>query len=415
MRIPDSYLRSSYMRSLNNTKNSLAEVQYKLTTQRNVNKPSDNPLSNSRILRLQNQLGNINTYQTNITYGQSMIDSSTSSLQNMQDIINDVNVELTNLNSAVIGDDYTTFADSIDGSLDLILSLANSEFNGQYNFGGSENGSRPFQYDEANGRVTTPNYIGGSKKVRISESIKQEFNIPGRDLFQSVLTQKGNLDSRLDVGIAQDSSSKVYDAEGNEYTLNMTYTKTADNEYQLTYDVVDSDAVTVSSETVTDIKFDATTGKFASVGDEKFGEIKVTVPGNKIDFAIDVSKLKISESDKELNESLNQKADIFNTLISIRDGLMDGIKPTDEQVQLVKDFNQHLINHTTSAGGISNKLTSAEIVLGNRETEVTELLSIEQDVNVARALIDLETTQYALDLTYKISSMILPKSLLDYL
>ena len=30
-------------------------------------------------------------------------------------------------------------------------------------------------------------------------------------------------------------------------------------------------------------------------------------------------------------------------------------------------------------------------------------------------LIDLETTQYALDLTYKISSMILPKSLLDYL
>ncbi|MEE9429536.1 MAG: flagellar hook-associated protein FlgL [Melioribacteraceae bacterium] len=415
MRIPDSFLQRTFMRSLNNTKSSLAEIQYQLTTMKQVNKPSDNPLSNSRIMRLHNHLEKINTFKTNINYGKSMIDSSILSLGSMQEAMDSVKLELTKLNSAVVGGDYTTFADSIDGSLDLILDLANSEFNGQYNFGGAQNGEKPFYYDEANNRVVTQRYIGGDKEVRISETIKQKFNVAGREIFQSVLAQKGNLDSNLDIGVAQDTSSKVYDADGNEYTLDMRYTKTDDNEYQLTYDVIDSDNNSVQTKTITEIKFDSITGKFSSIGENTFGEIKIDVPGNKIDFVIDVSKLKVLDSPKKLNETLNQKSNIFNTLISIRDGLRRGEKPTAEQVEMVDKFNSHLLNNMSKAGSISNKLTATESVINNRELEVTELLSFEQDVDVARATIELQTKQYMLDLTYKISSMILPRSLLDYL
>jgi flagellin-like hook-associated protein FlgL len=67
------------------------------------------------------------------------------------------------------------------------------------------------------------------------------------------------------------------------------------------------------------------------------------------------------------------------------------------------------------AGGISNKLQATEDILFNREIETLELLSLEKDVDMERAIIDLQTAQYTLDVSYHISSMILPKSLLDYL
>ncbi len=416
MRIPDSFTQRNYLRSLNRTKSSLAEIQYQIATQSKVNKPSDNPLSNSRIMRLQSQLKNINTYRTNISYGKSMLDNTITSLDSMQSEILNVMDELTKLNSPIVDNTLESFASYIDGSIKILVDLANTDFNGQYSFGGAENGSKPFTYDEANGKVVVnSDHIGGDKEVRISRGIKQKFNISGKELFQSVSKQLGNLNSNSAVGDAQTTSSKVYDAEGNEYTLNMTYTKTADNKYNLNYTVVDSDSNTIKDETISDVKFNPETGKFEAIGNDTFGEIHVEIPNNKIDFVIDISKVKEKDSATNLNSSLSQKADIFNTLIAIRDGLNEGKKPTAEQIKMVNDFNQHVLNMLSKAGGISNKLDSTEQVLRNRELEVTELLSAEKDVDVAKALIDLETKQYTLDLTYKISSMILPKSLMDYL
>ena len=416
MRIPDSFTQRNYLRSLNRTKSSLAEIQYQIATQSKVNKPSDNPLSNSRIMRLQNQLKTINTYRTNISYGKSMVDNTITSLDSMQTEIQNVIVELTKLNSPVVDNTLESFASSIDGSIKVLVDLANTDFNGQYSFGGFESGTKPFSYDEANGRVVVnSDHIGGDKEVRISRGIKQKFNISGKEIFQSVSEQSGNLNSNSNVGDAQTTSSKIYDAKGNEYTLNMTYTKTDDNTYDLNYTVVDADSNTIKDETVSDVKFNSETGQFETIGSDTFGEIHVEVPNNKIDFVIDISKVKEEDSATNLKSNLSQKADIFNTLIAIRDGLKEGKKPTAEQIKMVNDFNQHVLDKLSKAGGISNKLDSTEAVLENRELEVTDLLSAEKDVDMGKALIDLQTKQYTLDLTYKISSMILPKSLMDYL
>ena len=416
MRIPDSFTQRNYLRSLNRTKSSLAEIQYQIATQSKVNKPSDNPLSNSRIMRLQNQLKTINTYRTNISYGKSMVDNTITSLDSMQTEVQNVIVELTKLNSPVVDNTLESFASYIDGSIKILVDLANTDFNGQYSFGGAENGTKPFTYDEGNGKVAVnADHIGGDKEVRISRGIKQKFNISGKELFQSVSNQSGNLNSNTNVGDAQTTSSKVYDAEGNEYTLNMTYTKTADNTYDLNYKVVDAGSNTIKDETVSDVKFNSETGKFETVGTDTFGEIHVEIPNNKIDFVIDITKIKEDDAATNLKSNLSQKADIFSVLIAIKDGLKEGKKPTADQIKMVNDFNQHVLDKLSKAGGISNKLDSTEAVLNNRQLEVTDLLSAEKDVDVAKALIDLETKQYTLDLTYKISSMILPKSLMDYL
>ncbi len=417
MRVPDTLLQSNFMKSVSKNKNALAQIQYQLTTQSKVNTPSDNPLSNSRIMRLQSQMNNILTYKSNIDHGMSMIEDSILSMEGIQSSIQDTMIELTKLNSAIAdADSLNTFAHGIDTTIDMLVDLANSDFNGQYSFGGTDSGTKPFYYDKVNNKViSNSKYLGGDRTIKIASNITQKINISGKDLFQSVVSQEGSLDSSAGVGASQTTSSKIFDAEGNEYTLNLTYTSTSANNYQLDYSIVDSNSNTIQNNTVTDIKFNSETGEFESIGGEKFGEIKIENTTTKIDLVLDLNSVNETNSPASLSSSLNQKADIFNTLISIKEKLLAGEKPTARQTQLVNEFNQHILNKLSEAGGIANKLTSSGQILLNREIEIVDLLSKEKDVDVARALIDLQNRQYALDISYRISSMIMPTSLLDYL
>ncbi len=416
MRVPDSLLQLSFMVNYNKAKRELSDIQTQLTTQSKVNKPSDNPLSNSRIMKMQNQLSSIETYKSNISYANSVLNDGIISMEGMQNEILNIQVQLTQLNSAIVNEDLSSFAQSVDSSLEILLELANSEFNDQYNFGGTENSNKPFYYDEVNKRVVTnSDHIGGDRVVKISSGITQKFNISGQELFQSVYSQVGNLDSTAGVGVPQADSTTIYDADGNEYTLNQTYSMTAANTYELNFTILDSDSNVIENKTVSDIQFNSETGNFESIGGDKFGEIHITNTGNKIDFIIDLNSLSEKNSTTDLNGNLNQKADIFNTLISIREQLLNGEKPTAEQSEMINDFNQHLLNNLSKAGGISNKLQSTEGILFNNEMAITELLSLEKDVDIAKALIELESAQYTLNISYRISSMILPQTLLDYL
>jgi flagellar hook-associated protein 3 FlgL len=404
------------MTTYNKSKSRLADIQIKLATQSKINKPSDNPLSNSRIMGMQNQLNTIETYKSNVSYASSILNDSIIAMEAMENEIKNVQVQLTQLNSGIVNEDLTTFAQAINASLEILIELANSDFNGQYSFAGTESGSKPYYYDKSTGRVMSASeYIGGDKVVKISPGIIQKFNISGNELFNSVVKQSGNLNSSAGIGTLQSDSSTIYDADGNEYTLNLDYNMTDANTYELTYSIFDSESNLIESKTVSDIKFDPESGDFKSIGLEKFGEIKVQIPNNKIDFIIDLNSLSETDSSANLRTSLNQKADIFNTLISIRDQLYNGEKPPANQVEMVNEFHQHLLNNLSTAGGILNKLDATEEILFNKETEISDLLSLEKDVDIAQALIDLESAQYTLDISYQISSMILPKSLLDYL
>lgn len=416
MRVPDNLLQRSFMTSYNRSRRTLADIQLQLTTQSKVNRPSDNPLGNSRIMKMDGQLSTISTYLSNISYARSTLDDSILSMEGIETEIQNVQVQLTQLNSAIVNDDLSSFAGSIGSSIDILLELANSDFNGQYNFGGTETGTKPFSYDEANNRVVAnSNNLGGERVVKISSGITQKFNVSGKELFQSVLSQSGNLDSTATIGSAQTTTSMVYDSEGNEYTINLTYTKTADNTYDLNYTITDSESNEIENENISDLIFDENSGNFKSVNGNTSGEIHIQNSDNKLDFILDFGSLTEKEETTSIRNSLNQKADIFNTLISIKEKLEAGEKPTAEQVELVNEFHQHVLNKLSLAGGISNKLSATENILHNQEIEVSGLLSLEKDVDVARALIELESAQYTLDVSYQISSMILPRSLLDYL
>ena len=131
------------------------------------------------------------------------------------------------------------------------------------------------------------------QQVRISSNILQKINMTGQEVFGTTITQSGSLDAGHSVGDVVSNQQTIYDAEGNQFTLNIDYTKTAANTYSLSYDVIDSGNASIfstppASKTVV---FDSTTGVIKSVDGKSSFSFNVTDSTSKIIFSINLNEL----------------------------------------------------------------------------------------------------------------------------
>lgn len=404
----------SFLNNLQRTQQKVANYQKQITTQSKINKPSDSPTGNARIMRLGGKVTTLGTYSNNIDNSLSLVNSTISALDGIQSEIQKVRSDLTSMSSAVEDGNLELYAQNIDTYLSALLDFANTQTDGQYLFGGTS-GQKPFGFNASGTAIEVKSSdISGEHKVKISDLIKQTVNIPGDELFLSITSQNGNLDSTSAVGSTNSGSTTIFDADGNEYTLNLTYTKTAANSYSLDYSVVDSTSTTVYNNSAA-LVFDSTTGELASIDGSDPAMFSINVPANKLDFRIDVTNMKETSSSASLSIKQNQKADIFNTLLSIRDKLNNGERPNENQIAIIESFDSHLLNKMSKAGSIQNRLEDTQAMLENQSLTTQTLLSKESDVDIAEATVYLQNEEYNLQLSYQLSSMILPKSLLDYL
>jgi len=415
MRVSDRQLQIDYLRSMNLTKNRLSKLQEQVTTGKEINRPSDSPLGTSRLFKLSNQLGNITTFRDNIGRAQTALDMSISSMQGFQSEIQNVISDLTGLQNPTVGDNnIRAYSDKLDLIIGQLLDYANADIDGQYLFGGTDDSIKPFSLNSAGNAVEVNSQgIGGERKIRIAKNIDQKINMTGKEVFESVWSQSGTIDSSAAVGTTFTKTEKIDGADGTEYDFTITYTKTADNTYQLSY-AYDDGSGSVALAQTNELVFDATTGELESVDGNDPSDIRINISGNKIDFKIDVSGLTESDS-TSVKTKLNVKANIFNTLLDIKENLANGQLPNDEQIAIINGFNTHILDKISSAGDIGRRLENTVQLLDSQELELKDLQSKERDVDIMKAMVELESQQFNLNLGYKISSMILPKSLMDFL
>ncbi len=107
--------------------------------------------------------------------------------------------------------------------------------------------------------------------------------------------------------------------------------------------------------------------------------------------------------------------DIFNKLIEIRDNLRAGTRPTDADISFVENFGDNIRDNLSEVGNLSNKLIDSKMISQNQILTLEDLISKESEIDLAAATIELQNYDYSLQLSYKMSSMFLTRSLLDYL
>ncbi|MBZ0182647.1 MAG: flagellar hook-basal body complex protein [Melioribacteraceae bacterium] len=137
--------------------------------------------------------------------------------------------------------------------------------------------------------------------------------------------QSGNINSAIAVGDSVTDSNTIYDSNGNEYTLSVTYTKTAADEYDMTYELTDSDGNVVADNgaTALAVVFDNTTGDVATVNGAAAAAINIVEPTLGIDFNFDMTEITQTSNSTTVSSTVddNRDATIVTGTVSIFDSL----------------------------------------------------------------------------------------------
>ena len=417
MRISDSLLSNNYLNSMNKIKEKMSQLNQDISTGKKLHAPSDSPSGMAKVISLNNRISQSDTYVNNIQLSRTFVQESIGSMESIQQQISGLMGTLTEVDDATKTESLKAYGDKLDSILETVLASANNEFEGKYLFGGTDFSDKPYAYtsDDKSIKVNV-NDVSSKQVVKLSANSEQKINTTGTELFGTIISQAGTLDSATAVGGTIPTQTTIYNAEGNQYTLDMSYTKSAANKYNLTYTITDQGGTQVydNSSSPIEVTFDASTGKLLTVGGSDTGTVQIKSPADKIDFTLNLRDLK-EGSTTSVTNSANQDRDIFNVLISIRDALKSGTIPLDSDIQAVGKFNNHILDKLAEAGNVVNQLDNTEELLGNQKTLLQNLASKEDDVDVAQAILEMQNQDYLLQLSYKMSSMILPKSLVDYI
>lgn len=419
MRISDAMMSANYLENLSRSRERIEKIQTQMSTQKKIQQPSDSPAAAARVLNNQVMMSQVGAYQSNIEGSITYIKESLNAMGEMDATITDVLTSITDSrNSNLNQSNLDGISEKIDSLLSSLMDYANTGYDGKFLFGGTDYSTAPFGLTSDKKAIETKSAdISGSQNVRISENRIQSINIPGSDIFSTIVTQSGNMDSSAAVGSTSTSTTQVYDPTGTAYTLNVTYQKTAANTYSMTYDILDGGGTTIlpSAPAAQTFVFDSSTGILKTINGNAPVKTNISVPSNKIEFLLDSTKMVESNSAASVSNSANQKTNIFNTLISIRDNLKNGITPNAQAETEVTNFFNNLLNKESKLGNVQNQLENVKELVKQKSTNFQDLIAKDMEVDTAKLLIDLQNQQYVLEMTYKMASMILPKSLMDYL
>lgn len=176
-----SYIRSSQSRYY--------ELMEEASSGKKVTDPSDDPAAAKGILNTNTKLSQLDGYLNNMSIAQTELDTLDSNLTSLTDLIQQANDLATqSANGTYSKTDLANTKNQVDGILDSVLDIANTEYNGKYIFSGTAT-KTPTYAESADGSI---NYQGTDtssdaykRYVTISDGVNVAINAPGDNVFGS--------------------------------------------------------------------------------------------------------------------------------------------------------------------------------------------------------------------------------------
>jgi flagellar hook-associated protein 3 FlgL len=386
------YNNTSYALNLNTE--AIGTLQEQVSSGSRVNRASDDPSAAYQILELNSQQKSLENYMNNIDDISSILDTSTSTIQNMVSEISNTKVSLNQLLSGTYDETgRKSLASQINDTLEQMVSQANTQYLGQYIFGGDNTSSAPYVAQRTNGEITSVTYQGGSQQrnVEVAPGVQSSAYCVGEDLFSS--NDRSTPTFLGSTGAAAGSGTSSIKG-----TAWLTVTKDSNNHYNLSIDggpVVDVSTASDPS----NVAVKNSSGQVLYVDTTHIvgtGVNMVTVPGT---------------------------CDIFNTLITVRDLLENKQGFSESQLSTFRDglstsldeVNNLLVGKETSMGSKINYLDKLKTSLDNIKSNTTDQTTTIQQADIAQLSIDLARRQTLYQMSLAVAAKLMSTSLLDYM
>ena len=169
--------------------------------------------------------------------------------------------------------------------------------------------------------------------------------------------QSGNIYSGIADGDTVTDSNTIFDANGNEYTLSSTYTKTGANQYDLTYELTDADGNVIADNgaSALAVVFDGTTGAMSTVDGAAPVAINITDASLGIEFNFDFSAVTQTGNTSTVSSTVddNREATVVTGTVSIFDSLGNSHNLTVKFTKTSSNNWNWSANMPTSSGTLS--------------------------------------------------------------
>lgn len=186
MRVDPSYV-SNLVGSLNQTQSRSQQLTAELSSGVRVNSLSDDPLAAGQNVLLLNQMQQDDSFtqSSNMVTGQLQVADSALG-QVVSQLTQAISLATAANNGTMNANDRASIANEIAGIRAEVLTLANSNYQGQYIFGGGQTANAPFQLSTATSPATLT-YSGDADVNYLQSPNGQQIqlNVPGNQIFSA--------------------------------------------------------------------------------------------------------------------------------------------------------------------------------------------------------------------------------------
>ena len=193
MRVASKSVYDAARFNLANSQEQLYKANQVVATGKRITALSDDPVGLTQSLHVKSALSNLEQLGHNISMGKSWLAASESALSQAQDIISDARALCVQMVSGTIDlSQQAPAATIVQNHIDEIVSLGNTEINGQYVFAGWKTDTVPFGQDGT--------YHGDNHAftIKIGNDTTIEIGADGEAIFQDLFTTLSDLKDALE-------------------------------------------------------------------------------------------------------------------------------------------------------------------------------------------------------------------------
>ena len=203
MRITNSSRVNSYLNDLQGNLKRVDKLHTQTTTGNQISRLSDDPHKAVRIMKMQNEISDVERYNYNIDEVSGWTGSTDGALENLGEVVRDIKNSLVKAgNGTYSQDEINSIKLEVDEKIKQVGEILNSTHGGDYIFGGSVTGSRPVEVDSGPPIEikfsTTPAPNNNKLLVEVSDGMEIEYNVTAKDLIETK-DSKGNNINYFDV------------------------------------------------------------------------------------------------------------------------------------------------------------------------------------------------------------------------
>lgn len=301
MRITNNMMLRNTSNNINGNKVNVDTLNSQMSSQKKIQRPSEDPVIAIRSLRLRSSLSEIDQYyENNIPDAESWMDVTETALLNMEDIIKDIRTQCTyGANDPLTEDDRNAILTQLEKLRDQVYSEGNTDYAGRTIFTGYRTNQKlTFMTDE------------DDTSYEITQKLSYK-NIEEYRYYSNNVTVPTNIDEVEDLSKITDPQEAVFDrirlSYGGIDSLGVEPSKVTSGTTTLTYTYMDGDVE--STDTLDVVMYDklsdwaeANGGTYAidpssgAVFIKETGELILgdeassTIRGRKAEFSLDYTK-----------------------------------------------------------------------------------------------------------------------------